>query len=55
MSLSSCKAEYIRQTQATKEAIWLQGFLKQIHLDLDGGATIIYDDNQRAIALAKNL
>jgi hypothetical protein len=43
VSLSSCEAEYIGQTQATKEAIWLQGFLKQIHPDLDGGATIIYD------------
>lgn len=54
MSLSSCKAEYIGQTQAIKETIWLQGFLKQIHPDLDGGATIIYGDNQRVIALAKN-
>lgn len=54
VSLSSCEAEYIGQTQATKEAIWLQGFLKQIHPDLDGGATIIYGDNQGAIALAKN-
>jgi hypothetical protein len=54
VSLSSCEAEYIGQTQATKEAIWLQGFLKQVHPDLDGGATIIYGDNQGAIALAKN-
>jgi hypothetical protein len=54
VSLSSCEAEYIGQTQATKEAIWLQGFLKQIHPDLDGGATIIYGDNQGAITLAKN-
>jgi hypothetical protein len=56
VSLSSCKAEYIGQTNTTKEAIWLQGFLKQIHPDLDSGlgATIIYGNNQGAIALAKN-
>jgi hypothetical protein len=56
VSLSSCEAEYIGQTNTTKEAIWLQGFLKQIHPDLDPGlsATIIYGDNQGAIALAKN-
>jgi hypothetical protein len=56
VSLSSCEAEYIGQTNATKEAIWLRGFLRQIHPDLDQGpgATIIYGDNQGAIALAKN-
>lgn len=56
VSLSSCEAEYIGQTNATKEAIWLQGFLKQINADLDlgRGATVIYGDNQGAIALAKN-
>jgi hypothetical protein len=56
VSLSSYEAEYIGQTNATKEAIWLQGFLKQINPNLDPGlgATIIYGDNQGAIALAKN-
>jgi hypothetical protein len=43
------------QTQATKEAIWLRNLLKEL---LQGGerpaATIIYGDNQGAIALAKN-
>jgi hypothetical protein len=55
VSLSSCEAEYVSQTNATKEAIWLQGFLKQINPGDPGlGATIIYGDNQGAIALAKN-
>ena len=56
VSLSSCEAEYIGQTNATKEAIWLQGFLKEINPALDPGlgATIIYGDNQGALALAKN-
>jgi hypothetical protein len=56
VSLSTCEAEYVGQTNATKEAIWLQKFLKQIQPDEDPGlgATIIYGDNQGAIALAKN-
>ena len=55
VSLCTCEAEYIGQTNATKEAIWLQGFLKQIDPGDPGlGATIIYGDNQGAIALAKN-
>jgi hypothetical protein len=55
VSLSSCEAEYIGQTNATKEAIWLQGFLKQVNPGDPGlSATIIYGDNQGAIALAKN-
>jgi hypothetical protein len=53
--LSSCEAEYIGQTNATKEAIWLQHLLKQINPQDPGlGATIIYGDKQGAIALAKN-
>jgi hypothetical protein len=55
VSLSSCEAEYVGQTTATKEAIWLQGFLKQINPGDPGlGATIIYGDNQGAIALTNN-
>jgi hypothetical protein len=55
VSLSTCEAEYIGQTNTTKEAIWLQGFLKQINPGDPGlGATIIYGDNQGAITLAKN-
>jgi len=56
VSLSSCEAEYIGQTNATKEAVWLQAFLRQLQPDKDPGvgATVIYADNQGAIALAKN-
>jgi hypothetical protein len=56
VSLSSCEAEYIGQTNATKEAIWLKRFLAQVNFDKFGPpvATIIYCDNQGAMALAKN-
>jgi hypothetical protein len=56
IALSTCEAEYVGQKNAAKEAIWLQRFLKQINPSQDPGlgATIIYGDNQGAIALAKN-
>jgi Reverse transcriptase (RNA-dependent DNA polymerase) len=56
VALSTCEAEYVGQKNAAKEAIWLQRFLKQIDPSQDPGlsATIIYGDNQGAIALAKN-
>lgn len=57
-AISSCEAEYIGQTQATKEAIWLRRLLGELQVaDTEGHApvaTIIYGDNQGAIALAKN-
>ncbi len=31
VALSSCKAEYIRQTQAIKEAVWLKSLLDQLN------------------------
>lgn len=53
VSLSTCEAEYIGQTQATKEAMWLRLLLKDLgHTQLD--ATVIFGDNQGAIASSKN-
>lgn len=57
VALSTCEAEYIGQTQATKEAVWLRQLLKELANFEDSEAlptTIIYGDNQGAIALAKN-
>ena len=55
VALSSCEAEYMGQTQATKEAIWLQDLLQNLTGSTEEPqATIIYCDNQGAIALAKN-
>lgn len=53
VALSSCEAEYVGQTQATKEAIWLQNLFKEL-TNNTSGATTIASDNQGAIALAKN-
>lgn len=43
------------QTQSTKEAIWLRSIITQLLRENDSPqVTIIYGDNQGAIALAKN-
>lgn len=53
VALSSCEAEYMALTEATKEAVWMHGLLKE--LGLKGFETVtIRMDNQGAIALAKN-
>ena len=70
VALSTCEAEYMGQTQAAKEAIWLSGLLNELQapepnnaLPVAGApatpayclaATIIYCDNQGAQALARN-
>ena len=53
IALSSTKAEYIAQTHAAKEGIWLKSFINEIRGG-DEGPVIIMADNQSAIALAKN-
>ena len=47
VALSSCEAEYMGQTQATKEAIWLKSLLAQLDSSLAKGvhAVIIHCDN----------
>ena len=55
VALSSCEAEYMGETQAVKEAIWLRRLLGELlgHGD-NPVATIIFGDNQGAIQLARN-
>ena len=57
VALSTCEAEYIGQTQATKEAVWLRGLLSQLNANDQSHASktvVIYCDNQGAMTLAKN-
>jgi hypothetical protein len=51
--LSSTEAEYIAQTHAAKEALWLRSFVDEVR---GGGEKpmLINCDNQGAIALAKD-
>ncbi|XP_062081168.1 secreted RxLR effector protein 161-like [Humulus lupulus] len=52
VSLSTTEAEFMATTEAFKEAIWLQGILKELKL-LKGKVTV-YSDSQSSIHLCKN-
>jgi hypothetical protein len=56
VATSSCEAEFRGQAQATKEALWLRNLFTELLLnDRETlSATIIYGDNQGAIAMSKN-
>ena len=53
VALSSNEAEYIVQTHAAKEALWLRSFLQELHSTPDD-LLILNCDNQGVIALAKD-
>ena len=42
VALSTCEAEYIGQTQATKEAIWLKSLLVELGTEDDGPSATIF-------------
>ena len=54
VAISSTEAEYVSASQSCREAIWLRSLLKDIKHSQEHKATIIYEDNQGAIALSKN-
>lgn len=53
VSLSTTESEYIAATHAAKEAIWLRQLIAQLFEPI-AGPTVIFSDNQSAIALAKD-
>ncbi|XP_031249939.1 secreted RxLR effector protein 161-like [Pistacia vera] len=53
VALSTTEAKYVAVTDAFKEAIWLQGILREAKLL--NGLVIVYSDSQSAIHLGKNL
>ena len=52
ISLSTTESEYVAATYAAKEGLWLQSIILQV-FNLDLSATMLFCDNQSAIALAK--
>ena len=52
VALSSTESEYISLSEASREAVWLKGFVNELGFNQD--AIKIYCDSQSAIALAKN-
>ena len=50
VALLTAEAEYISLTSAIQESLWLQQLLS----DLQKQPTVIFEDDQSAISLAKN-
>jgi len=53
IALSSTEAEYIAQTHAAKEVVWLRNFISEMQGKKEKGITLLCD-NQGVIALAKD-
>ena len=53
VALSTAEAEYIALGSATQKAIWLHQLLTDLRIDTKGAIEIL-EDNQSAIAMAKN-
>ena len=51
--LSTAEAEYVALSAACQEAVWLRRLLSDIHA-APSGATILMEDNQGTIAIARN-
>ncbi|KAF1328946.1 Gag-pol polyprotein, partial [Globisporangium splendens] len=54
VALSTTEAEYMALSEAIQEAVWLKAFVRELGEDAGDGAVTVYEDNQGAIALAKN-
>jgi len=53
VALSTTEAEYVALTSAAQEVVWLRRLLRDLDVDISQ-PTIIYEDNQSAIAIAKS-
>lgn len=53
VALSTAEAEYIALSQAAQEAVWLRSLNVGLKLEMTA-PTIIYEDNQSAICIARN-
>ena len=53
VALSTVEAEYMALSVATLEAVWLRHLQEELRVT-ETGPTLIYEDNQGAISMAKN-
>ena len=53
VSLSTVEAEYMALSVAPQEAIWLRQLQEELGVT-ESGPTLIYEDNQGVISMAKN-
>ena len=54
VALSSTEAEYMALSEAIQETVWLKAFMSELGEEVSNGALTVFEDNQGAIALAKN-
>ena len=54
VALSSCESEYYALVEAGKEAVWFRQLLMELGCIVDSEPSLIYADNQGAIALSEN-
>ena len=54
VSLSTCEAEYVAASEAAREAVWLANLIAEISHEVLPTPIRLNEDNQGAIALAKN-
>ena len=52
VALSTAEAEYVALAAAAQEAVWLRSVMKGLNKEIP--PTVIHEDNQSAIAIAKN-
>lgn len=53
VALSTAEAEYVALASATQESTWIRKLLNDLHHKPEG-PTVLYDDNQAAIAISQN-
>lgn len=53
IALSSCEAEFISISEASKEVKWLRQLLEEMHEQIDA-PTVIFEDNQGCIELVRD-
>ena len=54
VALSTAEAEYVALSMTTQEAVWLRRILSDLTTAEDQKPTIVMEDNQGTIAIAKN-
>ncbi|GMF31107.1 unnamed protein product [Phytophthora fragariaefolia] len=54
ITLSSAEAEYMELGECVKEVLWMRLLLKDLGSEQTDGV-LVYEDNQGAVALAKNV
>ena len=55
VALSTAEAEYVAMASAAQESVWLRQLIAELTNTSTESPTLIFEDNQSAIAMTKNL